>query len=280
MPDDVMDNAQTQDMQQDTQPDTQPDTSLLGDVSQEPQPQQVDWFQMLGEYANDPSIQKFKDPKDLAKSYLEAQKLIGREKIPVPKSDEELMDALKKLGVPDDPTAYPDFDDAAQVFGSKEDFDEFKKVALEAGLLPQQFEALYGKVKEIIQQEDSLTAQERQQVAQQALQQLQQEFGEETQLRLKMAQRVFQELPQETQQKIVQSGLDVDPNFIKFLAKIGEYYKEDSFVVSNYSPAEAKSELQEILNNPKHPYFDRTHPEHDAAVEKVEKLYRVIYGGR
>lgn len=275
------------DMQQETQEtqDTQEtqetqDISLLGNntQAQETQPKQVDWQTLLGDYAEDPNIQKFKDPKDLAKSYIELQKLVGREKIPVPKTDEELQQVLMKLGVPETPDKYPEFDDAEQVFGSKEEFDEFKKVAHETGLLPQQFEALYSKMKEIMTQSESATLQERQSLAQQSLQQLTQEFGQEAQSKIKTAQKVFQMFPDDVKQAIVNAGLDVNANFVKTLANLGEYYKEDSFVASGYSKADAKGELENILQNKSHPYFDRTHPEHEAAVEKVEKLYRIIYG--
>lgn len=273
-------DMQTQDVQDTQDNNGAQDASLLGgdtNVSQ-PQSQQIDWQALLGDYAEDPNIQKFKDPKDLAKSYIELQKLVGREKIPVPKTDEELQQVLMKLGVPDSPDNYPEFDDAEHVLGSKEEFEEFKKVAHEVGLLPQQFEALYNKVKEIITQNDEITLQERQALAQQSLQQLTQEFGDEAQSKIKIAQKVFQMFPDDVKQAIVNAGLDVNANFVKTLANLGEYYKEDSFVASGYSKADAKGELESILQNKNHPYFDRTHPEHEAAVEKVEKLYRIIYG--
>ena len=263
-----------------TTDDTQT-TSLLGgedvtDTSKDTTT--VDWRGMLGDYANDPNIDKFKDPKDLAKSYIEAQKLIGRDKIPMPKDETELQQVLTKLGVPDDPNKYPDFEDATKVFASPEEFTEFKKMAHEVGLLPQQFEALYGKMKDIIQQDGEINAQERQAMTQQALQQITQEFGNEAQAKLNTAQKVFQTFSDDVKQQIVNSGLDINPNFIKALASLGEYYKEDKFVASSYSQADAKGELQSIMNNNNHPYFNREHPEHDAAVEKVKTLYKIIYG--
>ncbi len=273
------DTSQTNDTQ--ATDDTQT-TSLLGgedvtDTSKDTTT--VDWRGMLGDYANDPNIDKFKDPKDLAKSYIEAQKLIGRDKIPMPKDETELQQVLTKLGVPDDPSKYPDFEDVTKVFASPEEFTEFKKVAHEVGLLPQQFEALYGKMKEIMQQDSQVSMEERQAMTQQALQQITQEFGNEAQAKLNTAQKVFKTFSDDVKQQIVQANLDVNPNFIKALANLGEYYKEDNFVASSYSQADAKGELQSIMNNSKHPYFDREHPEHDAAVEKVKTLYKIIYGG-
>jgi len=239
---------------------------------------QVNWTQLLGEYAEDPSIQKFKDPKDLAKSYLELQSLIGKKKIPIPDKPDEFPNVLKQLGMPEDPNGYPDFDDAEKVFGSKEDWEEFKQVAYESGLLPYQFEKLYSKVKEIISTTEQMTQQQRQEIMQQAVQQLQQKFGDEFQAKLNLANRLFAQMPQDVQQAIYEAGLDVNPNFVEFLAKLGEYYKEDSFEVSGYSTADAKEELNKIYSNPQHPFFNKEHPEHEAAVKKVEKLYKIIYG--
>ena len=37
----------------------------------------TDFRAIFGDYASDPSIQKFKTPADLAKSYIELERLIG-----------------------------------------------------------------------------------------------------------------------------------------------------------------------------------------------------------
>ena len=233
---------------------------------------------IFGDYANDPSIQKFKDPKDLAKSYIELQKMVGKNRIPVPERPEEFDQVLQKLGVPDDPSKYPDFEDAEVIFGGKEGFEEFKKFAHRAKLLPQQYEEAYNAFREIISQEAQMTQAERQQMAQEALIQLQKEFGDEYEQKVKLADRLFRSFPEDVKQAIYEAGLDVNPNFVKILATMAENYKEDSFIVSDYTPAEAKSELESILNNKDHPYWNRNHPEHDAAVDKVDKLYKIVYG--
>ena len=55
----------------------------------------ADWRIGVDETIRDnPSLTKFKDVNGLAKSYLEAQKLVGREKIPIP-----LRMPLKKTGI-------------------------------------------------------------------------------------------------------------------------------------------------------------------------------------
>ena len=262
----VPDNQQSQDSQQGQQ--------------QSPLSPSVGWNQMLGDYAQDPSIQKFRDPKDLAKSYIELQKLVGKDKVPVPKSEEELPQVLSKLGLPEKPDGYPSFGDEVNIFGSKEDAQGFKELAHESGLLPAQYKKLYEGLKAATQQDNELMVQERKQQATQALSQLQQEYGDNTKQKLTLAQRVFNTFSDDVKESIMKSGLDVNPNFVKALASLGEYYKEDTFVANNYSPMDAKSELEAVKNNPNHPYFHKEHPEHKAAVEKVQALYKVIYGNK
>ncbi len=42
------------------------------------------------------------------------------------------------------------------------------------------------------------------------------------------------------------------------------------------SPAEADEQVNEIMGNKKHPYWDKSHPGHQGAVEKVIKLMRMV----
>ncbi len=263
------------------EPTQQPVQAQIPPHQELPQSQAItsDWHTLVGEYANDPNISKFKDPRDLAKSYIEAQKLIGREKVPIPKDQAELQEVLTKLGVPDKATAYPNFDDATSVFGSAQDFEAFKEIAHESGLLPQQFTALYGKVKEMMQNDSANKGKYRQEMTAKGLQQLATDFGTEADAKLNTARRVFQIFSDDVKQQITAAGLDVNANFIKSLASLGEYYKEDSFIATRYSGSEAKSELQAITSNRAHPYYNKEHPEHTAAVQKVQTLYKIVYGG-
>ena len=53
------------------------------------EPQQ--WYSSLSEeYRNHPSIQKFSDANGLAKSYLSLESLMGRDKVPVPKGEDDI----------------------------------------------------------------------------------------------------------------------------------------------------------------------------------------------
>ncbi len=220
------------------------------------------WQELLGDLAEDPSIKKFKNPQDLAKSYIELQKLIGKQKPPVPSSPDE----------------YPDFEDYNVLFETPEEYKEFKKIMHEIGLAPEQYQKLYETMKGIVQTDAQQSLEARQEMYEHALSQLSEEWGEDFQRNVGLAQRLYNTFPDTIKEQIQTSGLDINPDFIKLLVKFAEHYKEDEFAFQSYSPAEAKQELESILSDKSHPYWDKYHPQHQAAVDKVENLYKLIYG--
>lgn len=66
--------------------------------------------ELLGEeYAENKSLEKFKSVQDLAKSYVELEKQVGKPKVGVPdenSTDEQRAEFYKSLGVPDDAAGY------------------------------------------------------------------------------------------------------------------------------------------------------------------------------
>jgi hypothetical protein len=75
------------------------------------------------------------------------------------------------------------------------------------------------------------------------------------------------------------TGIGNDPNLIRIFSKVGETLDDDSFKgdsnPGNYgrTPEQAQIEINEIMANPKHPYFDKNHPNHRKALEDMERLF-------
>jgi len=70
-------------------------------------PTQPNWREMLSEdIRGDERLAKFETLEGLAKSYINAEQMIGREKIPMPKSDEEWQDVYNRLGRPESAEGY------------------------------------------------------------------------------------------------------------------------------------------------------------------------------
>ena len=75
------------------------------------------------------------------------------------------------------------------------------------------------------------------------------------------------------------TGMGNDPTLIKIFSKVGETLSDDSFKgesdKGNYgrTPEQAQVEINEIMANPKHPYFDKQHPNHKKALEDMQRLF-------
>jgi hypothetical protein len=77
------------------------------------------------------------------------------------------------------------------------------------------------------------------------------------------------------------SGLGNNPVLVKFFARVGHELLEDQLVGEGgdvIGGEGAKAEIAKIMGDPKHPYFNRSHPEHEAALKKMTGLYQIAYG--
>lgn len=262
-------NVDTQ-KSQDTQDTQTPTSPIAGDETGENTTQKpVSW-------ADDPILEQFKTPEELAKAYLELYKK-ANEGFTVPETPEGKLELLKKLGLPEKPENYPDVDVGKELFETEEAFNEFKTIAQQIGLLPEQFEKLVQGMYEIVKLDEQISIEERKELTNHLMGELQRRWGSEFEAKMKHIQRVFKTLPDETKQRIIEAGLDLDLGFIEFLDKISQYYKEDSLTYAEYSVDDARRELERILNDRNHPYFHKDHPRHDEAVQRVQQLYKIIY---
>ena len=67
----------------------------------------ANWRDSLSEDIRDnESLSKFTDIGALAKSYINAEQMIGKDKIVIPSTEDEWSNAYQKLGRPDSPDGY------------------------------------------------------------------------------------------------------------------------------------------------------------------------------
>ena len=233
------------------------------------------------ELANDPSVKTISDLPNLLKSYVNAQKMIGRDKIVAPNqytTPEEWKNIYSKLGVPQDPKEYK-FD---KVKVDEAQAEEFKKFAHENGLLPHQAEAILASKVAEKEAEAKAQSESYAQAKEESFNTLQKEFGAALPQKIQAAKMVVNTLMSEEEQAYLEeSGLADDAQFIKFLAKIADkFYKEDNTNPSHsagaMTPSVAQTEIDAIMSNIKHPYFDAAHPTHERAVQDVHKLYSYL----
>jgi hypothetical protein len=247
-----------------------------------------DWRTGLSEdIRTNPHLETFKTPNDLAKSWINAQRLIGKEKLPVPtdKDGKEIWDTVyARLGRPDDPKGYklpelqkpegfPEFD-AKEMEGLLSKAHELGLNNKQMGELYKTFMegeiARYGQIKEG-QGQSKLDAETN----------LRKEWGRAYEEKILKAKAVLNQHADDDIRTMVEGGLGNDPRFIKFLSNIAGKLSEDGIGGKAQgfamSPEEAMSEIARIkgeaMTNPKHPYINKEHPEHDMMVEKMNKLF-------
>jgi hypothetical protein len=249
----------------------------------------VDWKNGFEpDIANHPSLSNFKNSGDLAKSWVNAQKLIGADKIPVPGENatpEEWGLVYDRLGRPGNsegynlpevkmPDGFPEAD--PQLIGG------FKSQCHELGILPGQASKLYEWFQgtQANQYTGMMAANQEGQVNAETA--LKNEWGQAYDSNLATAQSVLKQFGDENITGMLESsGLGNDPNLIKFLANIGKNFGEDGLQgkPTNFvkSPDEAKGEINSILADKQGAYFNKDNPEHKMMVEKMADLHKMAY---
>jgi len=243
---------------------------------------------MDADVINHPSMENFKNPGDLAKSWVNAQKLIGADKIPVPGENatpEEWGLVYDRLGRPGNSEGYtlpevkmPDGFPAADPVVTK----GFKEQCHALGILPNQAAELYKWYQGVNGQQYEGMMTDRQTGITNAENSLRQEWGKAYDTNLGQAKAVLNQFGDENLTAYLESsGAGNDPHLIRFLANIGKNFGEDGLQgrpTSNVmSPDEAKAEINSILADKQGAYFSKDNPEHKMMVEKMADLHKMAY---
>ena len=252
-----------------------------------PAPQTSSWKDSISEvYRNDPNIEKFTEADALAKSYINAVKMIGQDKIAIPtnNSTQEAWDeAYAKLGRPESPDKYAldaksdvvPFDDTA----IKSFAEQSHKLGLNnkqaQGILEFYKNNMEGMAKQA--KVDTETAQA------QSTQQLRQEWGREFDTNIKKAGALAKaNMNPEILDMQLKDGMRLGdhPEIIKGFAKIAGMMSEDKIVSTESenvsSNTDVETEISDIMNNKDGPYWNKSHPDHDKMVQQVYTLREMI----
>lgn len=254
----------------------------------QPEDSQVDlpeWRAKLPEdIRNDKSLDVIKDLEGLAKGYVNAQKMVGKDKISLPDkhaTEEDWQGVFKKLGLPEEPGQYEvKFDTDAF---TQEDVDIFKEIAHAAGVLPSQVQKAWDTYSDKISGVAQQMAQDSEAQIEKAVEELKGEWGQAFERKVNEAVSAFKAVATEEEFKYVnESGLANDPKLVKMFARIHEQFmKEDQVVGPDgksqgvFTPSEAQGEINRILGDSSHPYHDDKHPNHKAAVQEVTRLFEM-----
>ena len=249
---------------------------------------QGNWYDTLPEGVRDnPNIMKYGSVEELANGHLNAVQLIGRDKLPMPKTDAEFRDIYAKLGMPDKADKYDlpdkDFGIDPSLYSPEElaaDKQWWKETAHSLGLSTKQaataFDAFMTRQgvgsKAISQKIDGEVMR--------AEAMLRAEWGESYEGNITVANRGMAKLfGAEATQAIVASGLGRNPAFVRGMYRFGMSALEDLGIDKRgnaaRTPAQLAEEIAELQGNAA--YFDNAHPEHEAIVERVFALQKRLH---
>jgi hypothetical protein len=228
----------------------------------------------------DPSLQKFTNPVDLAKSYINAQRMIGADKIPLPgksATDDEWRAIYQKLGAPADPKNYEI--GGTEVLGDAE-LEGFRNAAFEAGLNNKQADTVAKYMDQTLTQARAQFEQQADEARYTGEQELRKEWGQafdqKVELAYKAAVDTLGSADLLDEIKLADGRMLGDhPAVVKMFARIAEQLGEDNLIGDTsemvMTPNEASSRISEMTRRDS-PYWDKMHPEHDKYVQEVLRL--------
>ena len=256
----------------------------------------TDWRASLDPSIKDhASLKDFKDPASLAKSYVESQKLIGVDKLPIPANfstnpevrEKFMNEVFDRLGRPKDAKEYKITDvklpDGVSFSVAPEAIEALKGEAHKLGMLPHQLDGLYkwymnDTANKIKAQQDLIKKN-----IGDAEAELRSEWGSAYEVKVGIAEKVLDKFATpEEREHLKKSGFNNDPKIIRMLARFGETVSEDTFAKggaeTTMTPDEANRELTIVRGRLLK--MEQSDPEYKLLLERRDNLMRMATPGK
>jgi len=241
---------------------------------------------MSQEQLDNPALQDFTSMEALAGSYLSAKSMIGKDKIVMPQTDEEMRDVQSRLGMPDTAADYtyqdlPEGLDEATTGLMGRDKEWFSEMAHEAGLSQAQAEKMFAAYASRTDEAFSSQQADAEVARDSAVNKITEEWGTSYDTNMEMAERTVMHLGgQELLDALVSSGAGNDPAVLNAFLKMGGMMREEIGVDRSGNEAHTSGQIQdqisELSSNPA--YLDASHPDHNRVVQKMYSLNKRVHG--
>ena len=251
-----------------------------------PAPQQSSWKDSISEvYRNDPNIEKFTEADALAKSYINAVKMIGQDKIAIPtnNSTQEAWDeAYNKLGRPESAAKYSLELNSEIVAMDENQIQSFAEQSHKLGLNNKQAQGILEFYKNNMENSAQQSKIDIETSHAQAEQHLRQEWGRDYDAKVKQAAAVAKANMPGVLDLILQDGTRVGDNseIIKGFSKIASMFSEDKMVTTESENVDSvkniEQEISQMMNDKAHPYHIKGHPEHDKSIQQMLTLREML----
>jgi hypothetical protein len=247
------------------------------------------WKETISEeFRNDPNISKFTEIDALAKSYINATRMIGQDKVAVPNensTDDQWNEVYGKLGRPESADKYK-----LEVQSETAPLDEsaikqFAENAHQLGLNNKQAQGILefykNSMEGSVQQArvDTETAQAN------AEQELRKEWGRSYDENIKKAGAIAKaNMSEDILNMELKDGTRIGdhPSVIKGFASIANLMSEDKLVSTESENVDRgtdyEAEISKLVNDRDGPYWNKAHPDHDKVVQQVFTLRTMVNG--
>ena len=274
---------------------TQPSTETVKPITQETKQEattsttQSTWKDSISEeYRKDPNIEKFTEIDALAKSYINATKMIGQDKVAVPtnnSTEEAWNEVYDKLGRPESAEKYS-LDAKSKVVSLDENaVKQFAETSHKLGLNNKQAQGLLEFYKTNMEGTAQQAKIDTETAQAQAEQELRSEWGREFDTKVKQAGSLAKaNMKPEILDMTLSNGtrLGDHPEIIRGFAKIAGMMAEDKIVSTESESVQSNQSIQDeidtIINDRASPYWNKSHPNHDKQVQQVYTLREMLSG--
>lgn len=243
-----------------------------------------EWLQGISEDLRaNPTLIKFNDVEGLAKSYINAQNLIGRDKIVMPETDDDWSGVFDRLGRPGTGDEYnlakPELPEGMQM--SEEVSKAFRETAHKLGLSDKQAAGLFGWYWENVKAQHADIQKKGELSREEATATLRTEYGEAFERKVVAGERALDEFgSEELIEHLKSTGLNNDPRMIRFLTNVGEKMMEDGALKgagggTGQTPEEIQDEINTLMAKPA--YTNSKDIEHASLVRQVMNLRKRLH---
>lgn len=248
-----------------------------------------DWKAGLADdIRNDPGLASIQDVNGLAKSFLHGQKLVGADKVVIPKQDaapEEWGDFYNRLGRPEKyEIAKPQLAEGLEYDSSME--EKMLGLMHNAGLSQKQAEAVFNGYMGYINDTHVENTKNQELKTGEWDTALRKDFGNAYDERVDLARRAVTEFGgDELKNFLDETGFGNHPGFVKAFANIGQKMMEAGADTSGQgqsfqlTPAGAQQEIARLQRDPNfmNQYSNKDADGHQAAIEKFQQLFEFAY---
>tara|TARA_R110002051_G_scaffold314251_1_gene391112 strand:- start:1084 stop:1932 length:849 start_codon:yes stop_codon:yes gene_type:complete len=257
---------------------TAPEQNLEQPGAIQEQPQETNWMSSLpSDLQTNDSLTKFSSVESLAKSYINAQGIIGADKIVKPTNnftEEDWSNFHSAAGRPDEAKGY----ELNYETETPEVLDNFKTSAHGLGLSTKQAQGILDYYNQIQSTATESITRDMEQQKHQSELELRKELGQQFEPSIIKARQAAQTFASEDILKLqLQDGSELKdhPGVVKMFMGIADKMGEDIIRsegdASFLSPTDIDKQIAE-LTQPNTAYWSKTHPDHDRVVQQVLEL--------